>query len=212
MLKEFCLEGVGIRNVAVPTISYIASVIYVPKCILSRRLHCGHRKKQNQPCAGCQIACISLECSTFQRNCEEDCYFFSKLLPVEEDVNVPNIVNDNHFSKSSNDDLQPGFESSSGLTGTTTMDTTEAVISDLQKKKKVAIIMVAKSASRSRKNKVQVPKSRSSSATWTFLEAAIFTWAFHPPWRPTALCMCTLSTECMTAFSIRYCWQWTSFL
>ncbi len=47
MLKELCIEVVGIRNVAVPTVSYFASVIFMPQYILSRRFHCGHRKKQN---------------------------------------------------------------------------------------------------------------------------------------------------------------------
>ena len=41
-------------------------------------------QKEAEPCSGCQKCCISFECSTFQRNCE-DCYMFSQL-PVEEDV------------------------------------------------------------------------------------------------------------------------------
>ena len=43
-----------------------------------------------------------------------------------------NAVNDNHFVEASNDDILHVFDSSSDLTGTTTMDTTEAIISDLQ--------------------------------------------------------------------------------
>ena len=62
----------------------------------------------------------------------------------------------------------PGFESSSGLTGTTTMDTTEAIISDLQQNisnnnggkasriLKAKLKKATKSASRSRKNKVSI--------------------------------------------------------
>ena len=138
-------------------------------------------QKEAEPCSGCQKPCISFECSTFQRNCE-DCHIFSRL-PVEEDVDgdeelefIRNAVYDDQFLEARNGDILDVFDSTSDVTGMTTMDTTAAIISDLQQNitaKSVgqssrilnAKLKATKSASRSRKNKVQAPKSRSCSAT-----------------------------------------------
>ena len=144
-------------------------------------------EKEAQPCSGCEVTCISLECSSCQRLCE-DCYDISRLPIPEDEVEVfPELpFNEDLSADCINDDLEEDavVESSAGAPGTTMDD--EQIISDLQQTisstDRASRIITAKlkavksAKSKSRKNKASQRSSSSMESAYNTVPGNV-----HPP-------------------------------